>query len=728
LLKRRLLVEWIAVLLVALACAAFISRTSFGERMSFAVLDQAVAWRAQSQDNRIIIVEIDETSLSEIGHWPWPRSIHAQLIEAISARKPAGIAYDVLFHEVSNAPEDAALGRAMAISGRVIAPAYLVTPGLNGRAFDLELPINDVRRAAADIGHVNVVFDSDGVVRRAQMQFGDHGELSIAHMMKVLSNFVRLGSEPRSTSTAREIIPYLPLGSFPTIRAKDVMAGEVPAALLRDKIVLVGATAQGLGDFLAVPSPAGSAMPGVEVQANLLNALLAKKPISEPSALWSGLAAAVSVLFAMTLFWRLQPTRAIFAAVFLAIAAFFLSILLLNFANIWIAPTAALIALFLAYPMWSWRRLAALNAFVISETRTLRLSLGSRDSGSYEQGGLDAIAQATEQLRSVVGKVSTARSFMQSIIDNAPDALSVLDSSGRILLTNDAAKTVFGHEARGQTPAELLENFAKSETDGADEIQLADGRIMLIKSVAFSTSEEDEAGSILRLADVTDRRLAEQERDEMLEFLSHDMRAPQAAILALLDLHEAKADGTLPTNRIRESARLSLKLADDFVQLAKLSKSEPAPEEMNLESVLIEAVDRNYSAAQFKSIVLEQRFEDDGGYILADPWILSRAFNNLIDNAIKYGPASSIVTIVIRRDGETLLASVSDRGPGIPPERKGALFERFGPNDKRTNLSAGLGLAYVKKAADLFGAALECESSSSGTTFTMTFSRLPDYE
>ena len=68
-----------------------------------------------------------------------------------------------------------------------------------------------------------------------------------------------------------------------------------------------------------------------------------------------------------------------------------------------------------------------------------------------------------------------------------------------------------------------------------------------------------------------------------------------------------------------------------------------------------------------------------------------------------------------------LECTVADQGPGIPPERLAALFQRFGPNDPSKELSAGLGLAFVKRAVDLMGGSITLESATGGTTFVVAF-------
>lgn len=123
---------------------------------------------------------------------------------------------------------------------------------------------------------------------------------------------------------------------------------------------------------------------------------------------------------------------------------------------------------------------------------------------------------------------------------------------------------------------------------------------------------------------------------------------------------------------------------------------------------------------------------DDLPALDADYALLVRALGNLIENAVKYSPDGGTVACRIGVDqvtGESpgaMIYTIADNGPGIPPERMADLFKRFGANDRSMSLSAGLGLAFVKKAVDLLGGTINCSSSCTGTTFRIALPIGPD--
>jgi CHASE2 domain-containing sensor protein/signal transduction histidine kinase len=723
--RLRLAFEWLTIALLAALAAIGIAYTAGGQQLSNWLFDRELGWSQHEVDPRILIVAIDEQSLASFGRWPWPRAVHARIVDRLTEGGVAAVGYDVLFTEPGVPDDDAELTVALRRSGRVAIPAYAEFPGSNGRAFDVQMPLADIGSAARTIGHVNVQFDSDGQVRRARVQSAERPQ-HMPHLMQALAGDL-LGVRPAIPS--EPVIPFVSAGSYPVVPADAILRGEVPPELLKGRIVLVGATAQGMGDTLPVSGAAGSVMPGVEVQANLLDAILHRSWVRDAGAQLAAGLAIVLLLIVMAAYWQVSPNRGLAITLLLGLAALGLSAATLAAERLWITPLPLLVGLLLAYPLWNWRRLAALNAFVEQETRSLNLDLGLRPTARRSLTGMDKIASAAGQLRSVIGELRDRRSFLRDTIESAPDALCVLDSNRQVVMANRLAIELFGPEAEGSDLPILLTRIVVSEDTRDDELVFADGRTMLAKTAPFSADVEGAAGSIVRFADITARRRAERERDEALEFLSHDLRSPQAAILTTLETAPAAGDIQPALARIRRYAQRTLKLADDFVQLARLATITPRRDLVDLTGIFDEAIDGLYDQSVAGRVTLSLEVADELAPILADAALLIRAVSNLLDNAVKYSPPDSPVDCRIVQDGAAqLVATIADGGPGIPPERLAALFERFGPNDPGAGLSAGLGLAFVKRVVELHGGKIACQSDSTGTTFKLIFPLAPDPE
>jgi signal transduction histidine kinase len=310
---------------------------------------------------------------------------------------------------------------------------------------------------------------------------------------------------------------------------------------------------------------------------------------------------------------------------------------------------------------------------------------------------------------------------MGSVIANAPDALCVIGSDDRIVLMNDAAHMVFGSDRSGETVERALASLGGAQDDDGDELTLPDGRVFLLNRARFATDDQA-GGAILRLADITPLRQAAQEREQMLEFLSHDMRSPQAAIITMINRFKGQPASQETLGAIQSHARHTLKLADDFVQLARLSQTDLVLEECDLVAITNEAIDRCYLQAQDRKISLIRPADDEEILIMADPWPLLRALTNLIDNAIKYSPPLTKVTCRVWRPGPNEVSvSIADQGDGVPVERKAHLFKPYGPGSANKGLSAGLGLSFVKKTVDRLDGEIRYQAAEPGSIFVLIF-------
>jgi signal transduction histidine kinase len=214
---------------------------------------------------------------------------------------------------------------------------------------------------------------------------------------------------------------------------------------------------------------------------------------------------------------------------------------------------------------------------------------------------------------------------------------------------------------------------------------------------------------------VTAQRRAEAERRAMLEFLSHDMRGPQVAILGLAE-GEGAASGDGLT-RIGALARRTLDLADNFVRLARLDHAAPDLHPVDLAALADEAADRSWPQARAAGVRVECHHAGESVPVESDPDLLARVLDNLIGNAVKYAGSGARVQVeLMALPGGGARLVVADNGPGLPESRRAQPFRRFGS----TSGGSGLGLAFVAAAIDQLGGAVTCESDDSGTRFTIT--------
>ncbi len=357
------------------------------------IYDSALKYDPEPSLDDVVIVAIDEQSLATLGRWPWPRMLHAELINILHQAGSKTVALNLIFSEAApfNYQSDIVLADALRRHGRVILPV-LPEQGPNAQ-FKESLPIATLVVAAAGLGHVDMELDQDGVHRRIFFKAGlgttQWSQLTLAMLEledeNIIQSIHRL--EKKNTPNVLDVwvrnyaalLPYAgPPGHFQRISYADVLSGHVPPDTFRNKYVLVGATAAGLGDTLPTPvSGFGQAMPGVEIQANILNALR-RNTFVQPLNL-SGQMLLTATLMLSALFWysRRSSRRSLLITISLLIFPLIFSIVLLRSLHFWFPPSAALFGLGLSYLLLSWYHLVNATRLLSEQKERAEVTLHS---------------------------------------------------------------------------------------------------------------------------------------------------------------------------------------------------------------------------------------------------------------------------------------------------------------------------------------------------------------
>jgi len=223
----------------------------------------------------IVIVAIDDESLTALGQWPWSRATHARAILNLSASQPKITGYDVIFSEVSSRgiQDDESLAGALSKLSVVLpieADSLRLKKEAVPQAKNLTESIEPIKKAAKFSGHVNVVADEDGIVRRLPLFIESNEKLSSSLSLKISELAAGLKSQEIKNKTGNWLrINFIgPPGSFKTISFKDVYANNFSTDEFKGKIVLVGVTSSALHDQQMTPFSLGQEMSGVEIHAN----------------------------------------------------------------------------------------------------------------------------------------------------------------------------------------------------------------------------------------------------------------------------------------------------------------------------------------------------------------------------------------------------------------------------------------------------------------------------
>lgn len=206
---------------------------------------------------QIVLVEIDSQSLAKIGQWPWPRRLHAGLVDRLRAANPSQIAFDVDFSARNTPTDDAAFAAALErAGGSVMLPTFGQSQSSNSSKSLENLPIPMLREHAF-LASVNVKTDPDGQLRN--YSYG-----TVTDGVPRPSIGAILADVPGQVGREFRIDTAIDPASVPRVSVIDVLSGRTPASVLRGKRLLIGATAIEMGDRYVVPGH--QVLPGALVQ------------------------------------------------------------------------------------------------------------------------------------------------------------------------------------------------------------------------------------------------------------------------------------------------------------------------------------------------------------------------------------------------------------------------------------------------------------------------------
>ncbi|HUE29582.1 MAG TPA: GAF domain-containing protein, partial [Verrucomicrobiae bacterium] len=225
-------------------------------------------------------------------------------------------------------------------------------------------------------------------------------------------------------------------------------------------------------------------------------------------------------------------------------------------------------------------------------------------------------------------------------------------------------------------------------------------------------------------------------KDEFLATLSHELRTPLTSVLAWMwMLRRGRLDAPAverARDTMEKSIRSLLRIIDDLLDVSRAIRGQLRLEvrPIGLVPVIQAAIDAVRPAASARDIRLRTTIDSDAGLVQGDASRLQQVIWNLLTNAIKFTPPGGRVDVRLERGDSAALVTVSDSGPGIPPEFLPHAFERFRQADAsptRAQGGLGLGLDIVRHLIELHGGTVKVESPGEmgGATFTVT---LPFHE
>jgi signal transduction histidine kinase len=196
-------------------------------------------------------------------------------------------------------------------------------------------------------------------------------------------------------------------------------------------------------------------------------------------------------------------------------------------------------------------------------------------------------------------------------------------------------------------------------------------------------------------------------QEEFIQDAAHELRTPIAAILSTIEVLKdkdeiTKKDYESTINTVELLSKKLNNLNESLLILNRQNTTENNTTNINLREVIQEVVESFASASKKKRIEITNKVSDKTN-ILGDEKSLARAFQNVIQNAVKYTPKKGKILITSKQSKDNIIVKIKDTGPGIPPEDLPNIFKRFyrGHNGQNLDIAgSGLGLSITKKIVE----------------------------
>ena len=750
-----------SLLVLLLGFGALTLDTPLNERLKYASYDSSYLWwplsHAKLPDSEVCVIYLDDSSTQYLGQSqdkPWDRSIHAKLLDRLTADGVKAVVFDIIFSDQGpDTQADSALAEAIRNNGKVVLAAGYSRNLSAQETKDFKVIANDLLytrettaippylpflRAGALWGVPHMHPDGDFVVREHWHGLPGASDVSLSW---AAARLIGLNETKGTNALSRErwINYYAGAGTVPGMSYYKALAAS--PGFFRDKIVFVGAQpTSGLlrekRDEWRSPyttwNEAPLFYPAVDVHALCLMNLIRGDWLKRmsPAGEWLALLLA-SLAFGYALS-HFRPAAAAGVAVLLVAAFTFAAILIFGLTHIW----------------FPWLIIVAVQA-----PAGLLWSIGYKSIEWYVQ------RRALEEQRR---KAEFRIREQAALLDKAQDAIMVHDNAGHTSYWNSSAERLYGWtagEIQQQNVEELLYSREGDTLPAARETALSRGewngrlrqKTKLGKDIFVDsrwTKVLDEAGNpefLIINTDVTDKTKLEAQlfRTQRMESIgtlaggiAHDLNNVLSPIMMGVQLLEMKETDEGKKKMLRTIATSTQRGADMVKQVLTFARGQDGEKVLLQLKHVIREMEKMARETFPKSIEVQSDIAPDLQPIKGDATQIHQVLLNLCVNARDAMPEGGSILIEAKNivlteewigrlmkaaPGPYVSLSVTDTGTGIPPEILDRIFEPFFTT-KEIGKGTGLGLATTIGIVKGHGAFLEVTSQvGKGTTFAILF-------
>ncbi|MDA8242993.1 MAG: ATP-binding protein [Elusimicrobia bacterium] len=335
-----------------------------------------------------------------------------------------------------------------------------------------------------------------------------------------------------------------------------------------------------------------------------------------------------------------------------------------------------------------------------------------------------------------VEKVFEEKQKLELLVSLIHDAIILADMRGELLYANAAAKAILGPDA---VPGEnekirrkmshLVDLKARSKS-GVIELDSGGHPKYYRISIQTLSARTQKPAIFMVLRDITLERQIQKMKEEFFHSVAHDLRAPLLTMQGYIKLlekefpPEARQAGYV--RNVKDSSDRLFKLLENILDISRMEAGQLKPDMRKVDA----AAFLSAAAEGFRAVFEEKGVElavdaSAKAEFMGDDSLLRRVLENLLSNALKFTPKGGKVSAAVRKDGDDIVFSVSDTGPGIPEDQLEAVFEKYKQlKSGEESHGFGLGLAIARKIVELHGGRIWAEAGPGGVfSFSVQYTR-----
>lgn len=346
------------------------------------------------------------------------------------------------------------------------------------------------------------------------------------------------------------------------------------------------------------------------------------------------------------------------------------------------------------------------------------------------------------RLQETIESMAGERARLEAVFNASTNGLVALSRERVVENLNPAALGLLNVEHEAAVGRAFIESAFDYELDALVQQAITEGAMasaivafgphrIPLRAIAVPIRGGGQWAVLLIMTDLTEVQRVDQVRRDFLSNVSHELRTPLAAIRAMVETLEMGAiDSREETQeflaRIHTQVNRLTALVTELLDLSRIESGAITldPESVDLHDLVGEVVSLFQPRLEANQLTVTKP-EGPGPSVEADRSALMRIISNLLDNAMKFGPPGSALTIETREAEDLVAIDVADEGPGIAPQDLPRVFERFYKGEpSRAGEGVGLGLAIVKHLVRAHGGTVEVSSEpGKGATFTVKLPR-----